>query len=164
MCNDDGGFMFSACVLSPQPNRDLDMFINASKNFNLNITWAASFTGASQEATLCYILLSTCRFFLSFISLKVGGGKKHFKDVTPGCFSRFYRPFFFFFILEPFLLVLQAQCKFLNGVRWSRNSSGSGTDHPQPTFDLRQCVAVKETKVKKSRQETISRSPQLKDA
>lgn len=28
-----------------QPNRDLDMFINASKNFNLNITWATSFTG-----------------------------------------------------------------------------------------------------------------------
>ena len=28
-----------------QQNRDLDMFINASKNFNLNITWAASFSG-----------------------------------------------------------------------------------------------------------------------
>ncbi len=28
-----------------QQNRDLDMFINASKNFNLNITWATSFAG-----------------------------------------------------------------------------------------------------------------------
>lgn len=75
-------------------------------------------------------------------------------------FHFFYRPFF----LEPFLLVLQAPCKFLNGVRWSRNSSDSGTDHPQPTCKLRQRVAVKETKGKKSRWETISRRPQLKDA
>lgn len=35
--------------LCPQPNRDLDMFINASKNFNLNVTWATSFTGKSQH-------------------------------------------------------------------------------------------------------------------
>lgn len=35
-----------------QPNRDLDMFINASKNFNLNITWATSFTGKSMETAL----------------------------------------------------------------------------------------------------------------
>ena len=84
--------------------------------------------------------------------------------MSPQAVFHVFIDLFFFFILEPFLLVLQAQCKFLNGVRWSRNSSGSGTDHPQPTIDLRQCVAVKETKVKKSRQETISRSPQLKDA
>ncbi|XP_053314088.1 attractin isoform X2 [Spea bombifrons] len=33
-------------VATPEEhNRDLDMFINASKNFNLNITWAASFAG-----------------------------------------------------------------------------------------------------------------------
>ncbi|XP_067099058.1 attractin isoform X1 [Osmerus mordax] len=31
-----------------EQNRDLDMFINASKNFNLNITWAASFTAGTQ--------------------------------------------------------------------------------------------------------------------
>ncbi|XP_019500136.1 PREDICTED: attractin [Hipposideros armiger] len=31
-----------------QQNRDLDMFINASKNFNLNITWAASFSAGTQ--------------------------------------------------------------------------------------------------------------------
>lgn len=29
----------------PKQNRDLDMFINASKNFNLNITWSTSFAG-----------------------------------------------------------------------------------------------------------------------
>ena len=100
MCNDDGGFMFSACVLSPQPNRDLDMFINASKNFNLNITWAASFTGASQEATLCYILLSTCRFFLSFISLKVGGEKRKKRStlkMSPQAVFHVFIDLFFFF-------------------------------------------------------------------
>ncbi|XP_035282260.1 attractin-like isoform X2 [Anguilla anguilla] len=33
-------------VASPEEqNRDLDMFINASKNFNLNITWATNFPG-----------------------------------------------------------------------------------------------------------------------
>lgn len=88
--------MFSACFLSLQPNRDLDMFINASKNFNLNITWAASFTGTSQEATFTlYLAINMQRFagFFSLISLKVGE-KKHFKDVTPHCFSLFYRPFF----------------------------------------------------------------------
>ncbi|XP_015343691.2 attractin-like [Marmota marmota marmota] len=31
-----------------EQNRDLDMFINASKNFNLNITWAASFSDGAQ--------------------------------------------------------------------------------------------------------------------
>ncbi|KAI2657688.1 Attractin [Labeo rohita] len=31
-----------------EQNRDLDMFINASKNFNLNITWATSFTAGTQ--------------------------------------------------------------------------------------------------------------------
>ncbi|XP_030894150.1 attractin-like [Leptonychotes weddellii] len=31
-----------------EQNRDLDMFINASKNFNLNITWAASFSAGTQ--------------------------------------------------------------------------------------------------------------------
>ncbi|EPY79185.1 attractin isoform 1 preproprotein [Camelus ferus] len=31
-----------------QQNRDLDMFINASKNFNLNITWAPSFSAGTQ--------------------------------------------------------------------------------------------------------------------
>uniref|UniRef100_A0A3Q2Z0Z0 Attractin n=1 Tax=Hippocampus comes TaxID=109280 RepID=A0A3Q2Z0Z0_HIPCM len=37
-------------VATPEePNRDLDMFINASKNFNLNITWAASFTAGTQS-------------------------------------------------------------------------------------------------------------------
>ncbi|KAK7904410.1 hypothetical protein WMY93_017017 [Mugilogobius chulae] len=36
-------------VATPEePNRDLDMFINASKNFNLNITWATSFTAGTQ--------------------------------------------------------------------------------------------------------------------
>ncbi|XP_048477385.1 attractin-like, partial [Rhincodon typus] len=31
-------------VATPEEqNRDLDMFINASKNFNLNITWSSSF-------------------------------------------------------------------------------------------------------------------------
>lgn len=66
MCNGDGGFMFSACVLSPQPNRDLDMFINASKNFNLNITWAASFTGTSQEATFTLYLAFNMQGFAGF--------------------------------------------------------------------------------------------------
>lgn len=32
-------------LFSPKQNRDLDMFINASKNFNLNITWSTSFAG-----------------------------------------------------------------------------------------------------------------------
>ncbi|XP_029683780.1 attractin [Takifugu rubripes] len=37
-------------VATPEePNRDLDMFINASKNFNLNITWATSFTAGTQS-------------------------------------------------------------------------------------------------------------------
>ncbi|XP_077586752.1 attractin isoform X1 [Stigmatopora nigra] len=37
-------------VATPEePNRDLDMFINASKNFNLNITWASSFTAGTQS-------------------------------------------------------------------------------------------------------------------
>uniref|UniRef100_A0AAY4ETR7 Attractin n=1 Tax=Denticeps clupeoides TaxID=299321 RepID=A0AAY4ETR7_9TELE len=37
-------------VVSPEEqNRDLDMFINASKNFNLNITWATSFTAGTQS-------------------------------------------------------------------------------------------------------------------
>ncbi|XP_073690226.1 attractin [Garra rufa] len=31
-----------------EQNRDLDMFINASKNFNLNITWATSFAAGTQ--------------------------------------------------------------------------------------------------------------------
>uniref|UniRef100_A0A3B5L4M9 Attractin n=1 Tax=Xiphophorus couchianus TaxID=32473 RepID=A0A3B5L4M9_9TELE len=36
-------------VATPEePNRDLDVFINASKNFNLNITWATSFTAGTQ--------------------------------------------------------------------------------------------------------------------
>ncbi|XP_043920393.1 attractin [Protopterus annectens] len=35
-------------VATPEEqNRDLDMFINASKNFNLNITWAPSFQGGT---------------------------------------------------------------------------------------------------------------------
>uniref|UniRef100_A0A673IQE1 Attractin-like n=1 Tax=Sinocyclocheilus rhinocerous TaxID=307959 RepID=A0A673IQE1_9TELE len=33
-----------------EQNRDLDMFINASKNFNLNITWATSFAAAGTQA------------------------------------------------------------------------------------------------------------------
>ncbi|XP_035387515.1 attractin isoform X1 [Electrophorus electricus] len=32
-----------------EQNRDLDMIINASKNFNLNITWATSFTAGTQS-------------------------------------------------------------------------------------------------------------------
>ncbi|KAM8938952.1 attractin [Pelodytes ibericus] len=36
-------------VATPEEhNRDLDMFINASKNFNLNITWASSFAAGTQ--------------------------------------------------------------------------------------------------------------------
>lgn len=35
-----------------QQNRDLDMFINASKNFNLNITWATSFAGMKPRHVL----------------------------------------------------------------------------------------------------------------
>uniref|UniRef100_A0A5F8G3I8 Attractin n=1 Tax=Monodelphis domestica TaxID=13616 RepID=A0A5F8G3I8_MONDO len=36
-------------VATPEEqNRDLDMFINASKNFNLNITWATSFAAGTQ--------------------------------------------------------------------------------------------------------------------
>ncbi|KAM3831714.1 LOW QUALITY PROTEIN: attractin [Vipera latastei] len=36
-------------VATPEePNRDLDMFINASKNFNLNITWSTSFVAGTQ--------------------------------------------------------------------------------------------------------------------
>nr|XP_056711187.1 attractin [Euleptes europaea] len=31
-----------------EQNRDLDMFINASKNFNLNITWSTSFAAGTQ--------------------------------------------------------------------------------------------------------------------
>ncbi|POI32745.1 hypothetical protein CIB84_003503, partial [Bambusicola thoracicus] len=34
--------------LFAKQNRDLDMFINASKNFNLNITWATSFAAGTQ--------------------------------------------------------------------------------------------------------------------
>ncbi|MBZ3891410.1 Attractin [Sciurus carolinensis] len=33
-----------------EQNKDLDMFINASKNFNLNITWAASYSGSASSA------------------------------------------------------------------------------------------------------------------
>uniref|UniRef100_I3N7F2 Attractin-like n=1 Tax=Ictidomys tridecemlineatus TaxID=43179 RepID=I3N7F2_ICTTR len=35
-------------AIPKEQNRDLDMFINASKNFNLNITWAASFSDGAQ--------------------------------------------------------------------------------------------------------------------
>ncbi|KAI1883794.1 hypothetical protein AGOR_G00235240 [Albula goreensis] len=36
-------------VATPEEqNRDLDMFINASKNFNLNITWATNFAAGTQ--------------------------------------------------------------------------------------------------------------------
>uniref|UniRef100_A0A8C0ZD99 Attractin n=1 Tax=Cyanistes caeruleus TaxID=156563 RepID=A0A8C0ZD99_CYACU len=36
-------------VATPEEqNRDLDMFINASKNFNLNITWSTSFAAGTQ--------------------------------------------------------------------------------------------------------------------
>ncbi|KAJ1213302.1 hypothetical protein NDU88_000940 [Pleurodeles waltl] len=35
-------------VATPEENRDLDMFINASKNFNLNITLATSFAAGTQ--------------------------------------------------------------------------------------------------------------------
>ncbi|XP_077945447.1 attractin isoform X3 [Gasterosteus aculeatus] len=46
---DDRHYTAINFVATPEePNRDLDMFINASKNFNLNITWATSFTAGTQ--------------------------------------------------------------------------------------------------------------------
>nr|XP_014344757.1 PREDICTED: attractin [Latimeria chalumnae] len=46
---DDRHYTAINFVATPEEqNRDLDMFINASKNFNLNITWATSFTGGTQ--------------------------------------------------------------------------------------------------------------------
>lgn len=47
---DDRYYIAINFVATPEePNRDLDMFINASKNFNLNITWATSFTAGTQS-------------------------------------------------------------------------------------------------------------------
>ncbi|XP_039224309.1 attractin isoform X2 [Crotalus tigris] len=46
---DDRYYMAINFVATPEePNRDLDMFINASKNFNLNITWSTSFAAGTQ--------------------------------------------------------------------------------------------------------------------
>uniref|UniRef100_A0A8C5I8W7 Attractin n=1 Tax=Gouania willdenowi TaxID=441366 RepID=A0A8C5I8W7_GOUWI len=46
---DDRHYTAINFVATPEEqNRDLDMFINASKNFNLNITWATSFTAGTQ--------------------------------------------------------------------------------------------------------------------
>ncbi|TNN34042.1 Attractin [Liparis tanakae] len=46
-----------------EPNRDLDMFINASKNFNLNITWAASFTGTQSGEEIPIVSRSSIKEF-----------------------------------------------------------------------------------------------------
>uniref|UniRef100_UPI00398E86D8 attractin isoform X4 n=1 Tax=Pristiophorus japonicus TaxID=55135 RepID=UPI00398E86D8 len=44
--DDDRYYTAINFVATPEEqNRDLDMFINASKNFNLNITWSSSFLG-----------------------------------------------------------------------------------------------------------------------
>uniref|UniRef100_A0A8L0DR56 Attractin n=2 Tax=Oncorhynchus TaxID=8016 RepID=A0A8L0DR56_ONCMY len=44
-------------VATPEEqNRDLVVFINASKNFNLNITWAASFTAGTQTGEVIPII------------------------------------------------------------------------------------------------------------
>ncbi|KAI5108184.1 attractin [Silurus meridionalis] len=39
-----------------EQNRDLDMIINASKNFNLNITWATSFAAGTQSGEEIHIV------------------------------------------------------------------------------------------------------------
>ncbi|KAG8453284.1 hypothetical protein GDO86_000064 [Hymenochirus boettgeri] len=47
-------------VATPEEqNRDLDMFINASKNFNLNITWATSFAAGTQAGEEIPIISKT---------------------------------------------------------------------------------------------------------
>ncbi|KAG2465647.1 ATRN protein, partial [Polypterus senegalus] len=47
--DDDRYYTAINFVATPEEqNRDLDMFINASKNFNLNITWATSFAAGTQ--------------------------------------------------------------------------------------------------------------------
>ncbi|XP_061156514.1 attractin isoform X2 [Syngnathus typhle] len=51
-------------VATPEePNRDLDMFINASKNFNLNITWATSFTGTQSGEEIPIVSRSNIKDF-----------------------------------------------------------------------------------------------------
>ncbi|KAJ0062934.1 hypothetical protein NL108_009424 [Boleophthalmus pectinirostris] len=51
-------------VATPEePNRDLDMFINASKNFNLNITWATSFTGTQTGEEIPIVSRSNIKEF-----------------------------------------------------------------------------------------------------
>ncbi|XP_033969893.1 attractin isoform X2 [Trematomus bernacchii] len=51
-------------VATPEePNRDLDMFINASKNFNLNITWATSFSGTQTGEEIPIVSRSNIKEF-----------------------------------------------------------------------------------------------------
>ncbi|MEE6511099.1 hypothetical protein FKM82_017421 [Ascaphus truei] len=47
-------------VATPEEqNRDLDMFINASKNFNLNITWATRFAAGTQSGEEIAVISKT---------------------------------------------------------------------------------------------------------
>uniref|UniRef100_A0AAY5L7C5 Attractin n=1 Tax=Esox lucius TaxID=8010 RepID=A0AAY5L7C5_ESOLU len=51
-------------VATPEEqNRDLVVFINASKNFNLNITWAASFTGTQTGEEIPIVSRSSIKEF-----------------------------------------------------------------------------------------------------
>ncbi|KAK6493674.1 attractin-like isoform X1 [Huso huso] len=55
--DDDRYYTAINFVATPEEqNRDLDMFINASKNFNLNITWATSFAAGTQAGEEVHII------------------------------------------------------------------------------------------------------------
>ncbi|KAM4809130.1 attractin [Rhinophrynus dorsalis] len=57
---DDRHYTAINFVATPEEqNRDLDMFINASKNFNLNITWATSFGAGTQTGEEIPIISKT---------------------------------------------------------------------------------------------------------
>ncbi|TSW48764.1 Attractin [Bagarius yarrelli] len=54
---DDSYYTAINFVATPdEQNRDLDMIINASKNFNLNITWATSFAAGTQSGEEIHIV------------------------------------------------------------------------------------------------------------
>ncbi|XP_033891470.3 attractin-like [Acipenser ruthenus] len=55
--DDDRYYTAINFVATPEEqNRDLDMFINASKNFNLNITWATSFAAGTQAGEEVHVI------------------------------------------------------------------------------------------------------------
>lgn len=70
-------FLSSSVPVLPKANKNLDMSINASNNFNLNITWSVGSTGTSVRLsfsnlfpTMQFCLLTCFEFCLNCIKQK----------------------------------------------------------------------------------------------